>query len=385
MVRLKAISKLLCFVLLSLQLGLLLRLRCTYSSVSEKQLLPPVLSEAAAAHSSSPSFLLMLPRGPSVLERALRFLSEKAFATSAAEPSRLAAANPSNLCFPKAKMNVDKPETIFILGGPGAGKGTQCEFISREYSLPHISAGDCLREEQANPQSPYRALIDDCIRNGRIVPVRITLTLLLRKMLLAGFRGLFLIDGFPRNTDNLSGWLSMTSAANLPSEIARIAREYSSDEILKERCETVIKRLGFSSLSSISPADQNQPVPDMSLEELGKQLSVHPSAFGILPRLVLFFDCSEDEMIRRILKRAATSGRTDDNEQSLRKRFVTFRESTMPIVHLFERANCATTINADQPIPEVSAEVRAVFEPLREMQQKAIGLQPEKSDKGLTA
>ncbi|KAL8441387.1 hypothetical protein Emag_007221 [Eimeria magna] len=123
-------------------LGLLLRLRCTYSSVLEKQLLLHVLSEAAAAHSSSSSFLFMPPRGPSVLERALRFLSEKAVATSAAESSRLAAGAPSRTCFPAAKMNVDKPETIFILGGPGAGKGTQCEFISREYSLPHISAGE---------------------------------------------------------------------------------------------------------------------------------------------------------------------------------------------------------------------------------------------------
>ncbi|KAL8441386.1 hypothetical protein Emag_007220 [Eimeria magna] len=177
----------------------------------------------------------------------------------------------------------------------------------------------------------------------------------------------------------------MTSSANLPSEIARIAQEYSSDKSLKEKCEDVVKRLGFESLDSISPADQNQPVPDMSLQELGQQLSVHPSAFGILPRLVLFFDCSEDEMIRRILKRAATSGRTDDNEESLRKRFVTFRESTLPIVRLFERANCATTINADQSIPEVSAEVRAVFEPLREMQQKALGHLHEASNEGLTA
>ncbi|KAL8276011.1 hypothetical protein Esti_000127 [Eimeria stiedai] len=354
MVRVQNASKLFSFVLLSLQLGLLLRLRGTYSFVVEKQPYPPLPSKAAAAHPPpSPSFLLMLPRGPPALERALRFLSEKVLVTPASDTSRLAAGAPPRSCFPAAKMNVDKPETIFILGGPGAGKGTQCELISHEYSLPHISAGDCLREEQANPQSPYRAIIDDCIRNGRIVPVRITLTLLLRKMLLAGFRGLFLIDGFPRNTDNLSGWLSMTSAENLPREIARIAHEYSSDTSLREKCEVVLKRMGFESLSSLPPASQNQPVPDLSLEQLGQQLSVQPSAFGILPRLVLFFDCSEDEMIRRILKRAATSGRTDDNEHSLRKRFVTFRESTMPIVRLFERANCATTVNANQPIPQV--------------------------------
>lgn len=273
-----------------------------------------------------------------------------------------------------APTKMEKPETVFILGGPGAGKGTQCELISKEYSIPHISAGDCLREEQANPNSPYSKLIDECIRDGRIVPVRITLTLLLRKMLLAGFRGLFLIDGFPRNTDNLSGWLSMTSAENLPSEIARIAQDFSSDPSFVAKCEAAIQRLGFPSLSSVAAADRDKKVPEMSLAELGEQLCGHPSAYGILPRLVLFFDCSEDEMIRRILRRGATSGRTDDNEQSLRKRFVTFRESTMPIVQLFEKANCAMTINADQPIPQVTDEVKTIFEPLREAHKQAISM-----------
>lgn len=164
----------------------------------------------------------------------------------------------------------------------------------------------------------------------------------------------------------------MTSKENLPSEIARIAKEFSSDPSFTAKCEAAVKQLGFPSLSAITPADRNKEVPDWSLAELGEQLSAHMHTCGILPRLVLFFDCNEDEMIRRILKRAATSGRTDDNEQSLRKRFVTFRESTMPIVHLFEKANCAKTINADQPIPQVWEDVKAVFEPLREAQKSAI-------------
>ncbi|OEH78445.1 putative UMP-CMP kinase [Cyclospora cayetanensis] len=253
---------------------------------------------------------------------------------------------------------------VFVLGGPGAGKGTQCQLLAQEFSIPHISAGDCLREEQANPNSPYSKLIDDCIRNGRIVPVRITLTLLLRKMLLAGFNGTFLIDGFPRNTDNLAGWLSMTSSENLPSELSRIATEFSAEAPLVEQCQSVLQKLGHDSLSSVPPADRNKAVPDLTLGELGQQLTVHPSAFGIIPRLVLFFECDEEEMIRRILKRGATSGRTDDNVESLRKRFSTFRESTMPIVSLFAATNCAVTINANQPIPRVWEDVKAAFEPI---------------------
>lgn len=38
------------------------------------------------------------------------------------------------------------PKIFFILGGPGSGKGTQCEYMSTKYNLKHISTGDLLRE-----------------------------------------------------------------------------------------------------------------------------------------------------------------------------------------------------------------------------------------------
>ena len=44
------------------------------------------------------------------------------------------------------------------------------------------------------------------------------------------------------------------------------------------------------------------------------------------PRLVLFFDCPEDVMVERLLERGKTSGRTDDNEATIRKRFDTFHK-----------------------------------------------------------
>lgn len=42
-----------------------------------------------------------------------------------------------------------------MLGGPGAGKGTQCANIVQTYGYVHLSAGDLLREEMATPGSPY--------------------------------------------------------------------------------------------------------------------------------------------------------------------------------------------------------------------------------------
>jgi UMP-CMP kinase len=43
-------------------------------------------------------------------------------------------------------MNTDnKPKIVFILGGPGAGKGTQCDIMIKEYNYVHLSTGDLLR------------------------------------------------------------------------------------------------------------------------------------------------------------------------------------------------------------------------------------------------
>ena len=46
-----------------------------------------------------------------------------------------------------------KPNVIFVLGGPGAGKGTQCSRIVENFGHVHLSAGDLLREERAKPGS----------------------------------------------------------------------------------------------------------------------------------------------------------------------------------------------------------------------------------------
>jgi UMP-CMP kinase len=51
--------------------------------------------------------------------------------------------------------------------------------------------------------------------------------------------------------------------------------------------------------------------------------------------MVLFFDCSEEEMLKRLLKRGETSGRVDDNEESIRKRFMTFKETSYPVIEHF--------------------------------------------------
>ena len=63
-----------------------------------------------------------------------------------------AAAHSSLLSYFRSVV-MGKPNVIFVLGGPGAGKGTQCSRIVQNFGHVHLSAGDLLREERAKPGS----------------------------------------------------------------------------------------------------------------------------------------------------------------------------------------------------------------------------------------
>jgi UMP-CMP kinase len=177
---------------------------------------------------------------------------------------------------------------IFVLGGPGAGKGTQCSRLVSEHGFTHLSAGDLLRAEQDRPGSQFGDLIRDYIKNGQIVPMEVTIQLLENEMTDAlktkgAKSGRFLIDGFPRKLDQ--------------------AQKFEE---------------------SVCPA-----------------------------KLVLFYDCPEDVMQKRLLERGKTSGRSDDNAESIKKRFKTFIETSMPVVDSFEKEGKVVKIDATKKPEEV--------------------------------
>lgn len=187
-----------------------------------------------------------------------------------------------------------KPIVVFVLGGPGAGKGTQCQKIVDEFGYVHLSAGDLLREERKEG-GPQGELIDSFIKEGKIIPVKITVGLIKVAMEKAGKDGKsqFLIDGFPRNEDNLEGW----------------------NEVMDGVCDV---------------------------------------------RFVLFLDCPEQVMEKRLLSRG--EGRADDNIESIKKRFRTYIESTMPIVEKFDKLGKTKKIDSTKSPEEVYKQVKALFQ-----------------------
>uniref|UniRef100_A0A914WBQ4 Nucleoside-diphosphate kinase n=1 Tax=Plectus sambesii TaxID=2011161 RepID=A0A914WBQ4_9BILA len=97
---------------------------------------------------------------------------------------------------PLKKANVP---IFFICGGPGSGKGTQCERIVAKYGLTHLSSGDLLRAEVHSGSARGSQLLK-VMEAGELVPLEIVLDLIKEAMLQAvqkGSKG-FLIDGYPR-------------------------------------------------------------------------------------------------------------------------------------------------------------------------------------------
>lgn len=97
-------------------------------------------------------------------------------------------------------------QVVFVLGGPGAGKGTQCERLSKNgKGWVHLSAGDLLRAERKKDNSELGELINAKIAAGQIVPSEITVRLL-RQAMMSSPAKKFLIDGFPRSEENMNVW-----------------------------------------------------------------------------------------------------------------------------------------------------------------------------------
>ncbi|XP_058008234.1 UMP-CMP kinase 3 isoform X1 [Hevea brasiliensis] len=181
-----------------------------------------------------------------------------------------------------------KPIVVFVLGGPGSGKGTQCANIVQHFGYTHLSAGDLLRAE-IKSGSENGTMIQEMIKEGKIVPSEVTIKLLQKAMQESG-NDKFLIDGFPRNEEN---------------------------------------RAAFESITKIEP------------------------------EFVLFFDCSEEEMERRLLNR--NQGRVDDNIETIRKRFKVFLESSIPVVEYYDSKGKVRKIDAAKSVEEVFEAVKAIF------------------------
>lgn len=89
---------------------------------------------------------------------------------------------------------------IFLFGPAGSGKGTQANIISKKFNLDIICAGDILREECKNTEGKHYQIIQDNLKNGKLVPHQVVNKLIEERIDESVNRGAagILYDGFPR-------------------------------------------------------------------------------------------------------------------------------------------------------------------------------------------
>jgi adenylate kinase len=89
---------------------------------------------------------------------------------------------------------------IILFGPPGAGKGTQAQFIVKKYNYFHLSTGNLLREE-IELKTSIGKKIDKLIANGKFASDEIVNLLLKKSVTNLKFRDRIIFDGYPRNVD----------------------------------------------------------------------------------------------------------------------------------------------------------------------------------------
>jgi len=191
---------------------------------------------------------------------------------------------------------------IFIVGGPGSGKGTQCAKMVEKYGLSHLSSGDLLRDE-VQSGSARGSQLTKIMESGQLVPLEVVLDLIKEAMLKEFSKGShgFLIDGYPRE---------VKQGQQFESEIMEAA-------------------------------------------------------------LVVYFEVSGETMTQRLLGRAKTSGRVDDNIETIKKRLDTFYKQTEPVVDYYKKQGKLVQVKAEGSVDQIFGEVQPALDKLFSGKQKA--------------
>ena len=110
----------------------------------------------------------------------------------------------------------DKVQVVFVVGGPGSGKGTQCQFIEDELHYQHLSTGNILRDIVAKKEHPKWEELNDLMMKGELVSSELIIEFV--KSFFKDYKGKkVLLDGFPRNEENVAEWekQNMAEIANV--------------------------------------------------------------------------------------------------------------------------------------------------------------------------
>jgi adenylate kinase len=102
-----------------------------------------------------------------------------------------------------------KSEVVFLLGGPGSGKGTVGERISQDFDYIQLTNSELIKEEMHTTSDPVlKEQIRQSIYEGQLLPPPISTGLLRKKIISLGSGKKILIDGYPRSVEHLKCWMA---------------------------------------------------------------------------------------------------------------------------------------------------------------------------------
>lgn len=211
---------------------------------------------------------------------------------------------------------------IILLGAPGAGKGTQAQFLMNKFSIPQISTGDMLRAaiKEGTPTGLAAKKVMDA---GQLVSDEIIIALVKERIAKDDCKGGFLLDGFPRT---------------IPQA-----------EAMKDNGISVDYCLEFD-------------VPDEVIVDRMAGRRVHPGSGRVYhvvynpPKVEGKDDVSGEDLIIR----------DDDKEDTVRKRLGVYHEQTKPLVDFYTgEADAGNTkfhkIDGTQAVEDVNKALEAIL------------------------
>ena len=180
---------------------------------------------------------------------------------------------------------------IILLGAPGAGKGTQAQYICEQYGIPQISTGDMLRAA-VKAQSELGKKVEKVMASGGLVTDEIIIALVKARIEEEDCKDGFLFDGFPRTIPQASALVEGNILIDVVLEI-----DVQDDEI--------VKRLS------------------------GRRVHLDSGrVYHIVynpPKNEGFDDVSGEELIQR----------EDDQEETVRNRLKVYHQQTKPLVEYY--------------------------------------------------
>lgn len=198
---------------------------------------------------------------------------------------------------------------ILLLGPPGAGKGTQAEKLSRKLTVPHLSAGDLLREAVSQGTSLGKKA-RSYMEKGELVPDSIILEIIGKKI--EKLKDGFILDGFPRN---------MNQAKALDEYLEKREKKLDLVINLEVRKDEIIRRL----------------TGRLVCPECGKVYHVDE-----LPAGMVCEECG-----------GRLTQRIDDNEDTINNRIKVYLEHTHPLIDYYKRKGILKVVPGESSPEEV--------------------------------